>query len=654
MLDKKKRIDVRHPERSLLTDTIPFELPLFYTNANFAILAHLDRAGSNAHQLHSRYLLTKSSDQPTKPYPFKILRDARSHRRLQLAHPRSQHLMSQFYAQHELFICNACGRSDYSLRYPSRVATRYVDPKYASQAVQSGSSQADEDPVGFRDQSKWASTYFSYRNYNLSYKFFESEEFLQLEKRFSLLRKLDVSRCFDSIYTHSIEWSMRGKSFSKRHLPNKSRTTFESSFDTVIRHANWNETHGIIVGPEFSRVFAEVLMQSADRSIKSKIAALRPDVEIRRYVDDYFVFSSDTAMLDRVEDCIKEALSELNLHLNEGKTSTIARPFTSKLSAARRKVSAVLDEFSEVAEPLFFGVETHPTPRMIENARKGAIATLRRIAVELEISYSQFASFSLTILNRHVADISLRLKTEVPDLTGGHLPRLSWLTSVIRIAQFLFAIDQRVTTSVKLAGIYASTLDLAKTVNCAIGPLEGQILDGLRHGGTDALAPGTDEIARINLVCTVDLLLTGPRRLEVEDLRQHLGYRDGEGALSDRSIFQLTCLLFISRRRHRFRKVLAATTDEIEARISQGHVRFDHDAESAYLLTDYISCPYIESGRKQKIIQQMVKRITGKNCTSDEARMVSEESSWISFTDWSGTSDLRSMLARKELTPAYE
>jgi len=561
--------------------------------------------------------------------------------------------MCQFYEEYEFFICNACSRSDYSLRYPSRVATHYVDPRHSASESHT-SSAADEDPVGFKDQNKWASTYFSYRNYNLSHKFFESDEFLTLERKFSLLMKLDVSRCFDSIYTHSIEWSMRGKDFSKRHLPSKDRKTFESQFDSVIRHANWNETHGIIIGPEFSRIFAEVIMQAADRSIKDNLGALQSHVEIRRYVDDYFIFAESKFRLDEVKAIIRDSLGTLNLHLNEAKTQVLARPFTSKLSAARTRVGEALDIFSRSAAPLFGHSGEIPSARRIEQMRVGVIASLRRIAVELEVPYSQFSSFSLSILDRHLGTAAESTKRFKPDLTAGHLARLSWLISVIRVGQFLFAIDQRVTTSVKLARIYATVLDLAENVNCARGPIEGQILDGLRHTGADVSAETSDQIARINHICAVDLLMTGERRLEISDLLNHVGYTDTPETLGKLSLFQLSCLLFLSRRRHRFHRVLEAATEEIERRISQPQVRFDQDTEAAHLLTDYISCPYIDVGRKVGSIQLAFKRITGANCTKNDAETIVASSTWISFTDWSGTSDLRAMLARKELTPAYE
>lgn len=656
MSNKKHKINIKHPERALLTDTTPYELPIFFTNANLAILAFTQRRNLFEHPFYSSLLLCPSLDSiktATKPYPFEIRKGPGSTRRLDLAHPRSQHLMSLFYAEYDHFISNACSRSDYSLRYPSRIATHYVDPKYSS--TERKDHAADEDPIGFRNQSLWASTYFSYRDYNLSHKFFESDDFLSLEKKFSFLLKIDVSRCFDSIYTHAIEWSMRGKDFSKKHLPTQHKQTFESKFDAVIRHANWNETHGIIIGPEASRIFAEIILQSVDRTIKENIPhPLGEKVIIKRYVDDYYLFSETKQQLEDAKNIIKRALGILNLHLNEDKTELTNRPFISKITAARSRVSSAIDSFASIMRPLTGFPGDAPSARHVEWARTALIGSFRKIAIELDVPYEHVSSFALSVLNRQISSAVESCDKHKPDLDRDHLSRLSWLIAVIRIGQFLFAIDQRVTTSVKLARLYSSTITLTKKLKCARGAVEGQIIDGLRNTDTQEAHGASDEIARINHICAVDMLMTEDRRVDVNDLKQHLDYNDAVGALENVSLFQLLAITFISRKRQRFKKALESAKIEIERRITLKHVKFQQDTEAAILLADYLSCPYFDKKSKQSLIKTVHKKIVGKDCTKSELEKILAASTWMSFTDWLGHSNIQAMLARKELTPAYE
>ncbi|WP_251278886.1 hypothetical protein, partial [Enterobacter hormaechei] len=40
---KKRKIDLRHSERSLLTDTLPFETPISFTNESLASIAVISK-----------------------------------------------------------------------------------------------------------------------------------------------------------------------------------------------------------------------------------------------------------------------------------------------------------------------------------------------------------------------------------------------------------------------------------------------------------------------------------------------------------------------------------------------------------------------------------------------------------------------------------
>ncbi|MBD9437132.1 RNA-directed DNA polymerase [Pseudoxanthomonas sp. PXM03] len=653
-MSSKKRIDIKAAERALLTDTLPFELPLYFTNANLAIIAFGLRKARPGSKLHERLLLwpigEAKSPKPTRPFKFDIKRDGGSERRLSLAHPRSQHRISLLYLEYDSFISNVCNRSSISLRHPSRVATHYVDPRYAERAPKD-TRAADEDPVGFRDQSKWASTYFSYRDYSLAHKFFESDEFLELERRYSYLLKLDVARCFESLYTHSIEWAMRGKQFSKEHLSRQNHT-FESSFDAAIRHGNWDETHGILVGPESSRIFAEIVLQSADRAISSGVPASLGSHVIRRYVDDYYVFANEVSDLDFVEDLIRKSLLELNLHLNDKKREVLRRPFVSSVSVARHEVARAIDEFFEKTS-FVLEVDHGLDLRAIGRSHNALISRVRRLSVELDLPYERVASFALTVVKRKLGEVSLRLGEEKRAFKGGSVGRLSWLTAILRIAQFLYSTDRRANTSLKLAAIYSISIGLASTLDCARAPLERQILDGLRDDSMGSLASGADEVTRINHICAVDLLLTEDRRIDVDDIDSYLGSSSSKD-LESFSAFSLIAALFLCRRRARFDQLKLRVIMEIERRILSKGFHPMIDAADAILLTDFISCPYVDVTSKLGVIKHSHKLILGMNCTNAEATKIAESYAWISFADWGGVTDLSQMLARRELTPAYE
>lgn len=657
-MSKKHKIDVRQPERAFLTDTIPYELPIFFTNENLAILAHAKRVSGAEHPLHDRLLLVEAQDPPpaTKPLTYEIARVSARPRTLSIPHPKSQHLMVRFYRKYETFILNSCNRTSFSMRHPSRVATHYLEPRYVRPNSAEVANAADEDPAGFRDQSRWASTYFSYRDYNLIYKFFDSDEFMVLETRYPLMMALDISRCFESIYTHSIEWSMRGKDFSKDHLPapRHEKVTYESTFDATIRSANENETHGIIVGPESSRIFAEVILQSVDRLIATKMKDVSPNLVIKRYVDDFFIFGNTEAELLLAKEIIRRQLEGVNLHLNDAKSTITRRPFSSKTGAARLKASSAIDRFFCSSLIAAGATDGRSSSRRIDSLRTGLLKEMRSISVELEVPYERFASIALSVLDRKLIEYHSSVQQVAGEKTAKLLAQQAWLIACIRIGQFFFEIDCRVNTSIKIASIYSSAISLADILSCSRAPLENQILDGLRNEALGISAQAADEVTRINHICSVDALLTDRRRLVDSDLISYVGAHGSPQDMLNLSPFGLIALLYLSRRRRRFQHVREAVKDEIGKRVRACGTRLPAATDATLLLNDFISCPHLDPEEKIPLVRHAFQAISGQTCSQAEARAIITKSSWISFTDWHGQSDIRRMLARRELTPPYE
>lgn len=97
-------------------------------------------------------------------------------------------------------------------------------------------------------------------------------------------------------------WAVKGKDIAKKNTKAK---TFENDFDHLMQHANYNETNGIIVGPEISRIFAEIILQAVDLAILRELKEqygykLGRDYEIRRYVDDSYVYATSREILENV------------------------------------------------------------------------------------------------------------------------------------------------------------------------------------------------------------------------------------------------------------------------------------------------------------------------------------------------------------------
>lgn len=332
--------------RILLTETIPYEVPLNFSNIGFYNYIKNNKKKNNI--IDDMLLINKSS---LIPYNYKITKNERNSRIISIPHPVAQYEIGELIHNNAEFITYLCSKSNFSIRKPVSVASYFYESSPFD--IYSNSDLKDNDVVQISNEnlestseSKFSSSYFAYDGYTLLYKFFSSLKFQSIEKKFSYSLKFDIVKCFNSIYTHSISWAIKGKKYSKENIASLS---FDDKFDTIIRKMNDNETNGIIIGPEFSRIFAEIILQSID--IKTELALLnlgyknKVDYTVKRYVDDYFIFTKNEAIANLIYKVFVDELAQYKLYVNESKEQRDHRPFITPLSIAKTQVLEAINDF---------------------------------------------------------------------------------------------------------------------------------------------------------------------------------------------------------------------------------------------------------------------------------------------------------------------
>ena len=202
----------------------------------------------------------------TIPFNFRVSHKLDG-RVLTVPHPRNQVAVAAFYANHAALIMYYSSLSAFSIRHPVSVSRyAFFKDNLHEQRLETIHSGVEEEEHEYEQLG----SYFVYKKYRNIHRFFESYKYHRCEKKYNAMVQTDVNKCFDSIYTHSLPWAVLGRQQAKFNLE-KSTATFSGRFDSLMQGLNQKETNGIIIGPEFSRIFAEIILQAADVELERKL-----------------------------------------------------------------------------------------------------------------------------------------------------------------------------------------------------------------------------------------------------------------------------------------------------------------------------------------------------------------------------------------------
>jgi hypothetical protein len=138
----------------------------------------------------------------------------------------------------------------------------------------------------------------------------------------------DISRFFYTVYTHSLEWAVRGKDVVKAQRANprgksrKAQKHWTQELDSALGLCQSRETFGIPVGPDTSRIVAEILLSGVHK--QRPLNSLLSQARGYRLVDDFFLgFDTEQACREALT-ALRDALATFNLQLNEDKTFIVS------------------------------------------------------------------------------------------------------------------------------------------------------------------------------------------------------------------------------------------------------------------------------------------------------------------------------------------
>lgn len=358
--------------RTLLTETLPQEVPPNFGNQGLA--SFLESIGFRSEEdeflaevqseidvvlfriLCSREVNTQQNpdgsinlkvsinelQKPSIPITFGIRKGSQETRELAISHPLNQLLIADLYAKYGQRLLQHTNLSHFSIRRPIGIAK----PNFRRTSYFQNESAALQEETEIHGTVLANNSYFSYKEFVYLYRFYKSQIFREQELEFNFLLKLDIQNFFNSIYTHSIEWAIYEKQNVKNSLSNRNGKRFGAVLDQIAQRSNDNETHGILIGSEFSRLFAEIILQRVDVEVERQLLKIElkrgRDFQIFRYVDDFYVFTKKRENEDVIARIIREQLLPYRLHLNPSKQKSFVLPYISEISIFNRWLDGAL------------------------------------------------------------------------------------------------------------------------------------------------------------------------------------------------------------------------------------------------------------------------------------------------------------------------
>ena len=626
--------------RPLLTETLPYELPVIFGNDRLYYSKCRD-VDPLAQPLLNK-IFTPSRNY-TVPYNYSIRKDSDRTTELSLVHPSIQLEFCEFYEKHESSLLEFCNRSIFSLRHPAAIAAVYVLSLGEIKESIHKTGEVHLAPDGSEPALAKLVSYFSYEKFNLLNKFYESSEFIKLEKKFEILRHLDVSKCFYSIYTHSIAWSTKSKEFAKR---NTKAHSFESSFDSLMQRSNYNETNGIVVGPEFSRIFDEIILQDVDRKIHDLL--LKENLleglhyAIRRYVDDYSIFSNSDSIVTKIDALLRSELSKYKLYINESKVQNFKRPFVSDLTQARDVIRIRLNILRKTLESEAWQSNTPATSKE-RHAIGSLVHDVRIIVRRHDVRLSNLSGSLLGSL-RSIARLAGKfLKKKSPASVD------KWMLinrSILDCAFYVVSVDLRVRTTYSLCQLLSIIQPIATRLPADVGEL---ILHNIAEELSNIIRgtmPLWNENQGRDCIEISNLLICGAHffkekftnNSQIEEILEKIGEQ------------KLTYFKYITLKYCYLRDPLKFKDQLRELNCMAASLITSLDeirqkSELFHLLCDFLGAPDIPVATKRAVYIQLY----GGNPSNAAFDKISDS---IGFTDWTGTT-IEHSLKRRQMRPVY-
>lgn len=372
----------------ILTDIMPVEISELFSYGKFYefLLDHQKElnniVGEMLQDKSNGEILFLDGKWSSTPLKYNILKGVDGFREINLVQPISAlniYFFVECYQKETLDYLenNNC----FSLRYHRKNNDLYYKRKTNRQTEYFVKTSKKMD----KNILQQTGAYFKLYKFNSVSSFTNSKLWKQCNFKYKYFAKVDYKSCFPSIYTHTYKWIIERNTIDSKDAKNSNLFII---IDRILQNINGKSSNGIIVGPEFSRMIAEVLLQNVDKEVlqnlQDKGLSLKKDFRIFRYVDDIYIFANSPVDIDNIINIIESTAQKYLLHLNELKSYTTQTPVIMSDWLYKTRI------FSDKVADLFYKKSELYESQSINYLVKNRYISLDRLENEFTLLMNEF------------------------------------------------------------------------------------------------------------------------------------------------------------------------------------------------------------------------------------------------------------------------